>query len=326
MNQATYRFSVSFKESSQIIYMDQGLSLEQLLGLFWEHWKEQGLVGIHEGTVLSEEAFDLGVEKQAWILDSGETPVNRDWVASKNEAGKATVTLYFSSQEAACAAQEWLSFALQNKEVRAIEEVIPEDWNAEWKKSFKRFSLGKNWEVVPSWEKKKDSNKRTLRILPGAGFGTGTHETTQLCLELMENLSWKGSPSVLDFGSGSGILSIAAALLGASSVLGVEIDSLAVDNAKENAELNGVESKVQFISSLEDQSYDLVIANILRPVLIEFSDALIQRLRPGGRIILSGLIESDVKEIQSRYSALGVTWEAVSQKNEWWGLLGLLKA
>jgi ribosomal protein L11 methyltransferase len=163
-------------------------------------------------------------------------------------------------------------------------------------------------------------------VNPGAGFGTGTHETTQLCLERIGELSLQqslGGISALDFGSGSGILSIGLALLGAR-VDSVEIDSLAVENARENFELNQVSDQIRCYSDLSavDQvgagKYKLIVANILRPVLMEFAKSLVDRLQPGGILVLSGLIEEDVAPVQKRYLELLAGYQAVvSSKNEW---------
>ncbi len=160
-----------------------------------------------------------------------------------------------------------------------------------------------------------------LVILPGAGFGTGTHETTQLCLEAIGAQAEHGL--ALDFGSGSGILSIALALRG-FRVWGVEIDELALDNARENARLNALDSQVSWHTRLEQlpsgQKFDLLVANILRPVLVEFAPTLLNLLKPGAPIILSGLVESDVPQVVKAFG-LGSAAQ-VRAKNEWRGIIG----
>jgi ribosomal protein L11 methyltransferase len=158
--------------------------------------------------------------------------------------------------------------------------------------------------------------ERVLRINPGAGFGTGTHETTQLCLEAIAKAP--RAARALDFGSGSGILSIALALLG-SEVDSVEIDPLAIDNARENAGLNGVAGKIRLEERLDPApgSYGVVVANILKPVLLEFADPLVSRLAPSGALILSGLIERDVDEVAKRFGALLGRQPSVGERGEW---------
>ena len=127
----------------------------------------------------------------------------------------------------------------------------------------------------------------------------------------------------LDFGSGSGILSIGMACLGLR-VDAVEVDPLAIDNAKENSQLNGVQDKMCFLSGLQDSSrkYSVIVANILKPVLLEFAHELVQRLAPQGVLILSGLIEKDVATVGSRYSQLlGLPVSRVDQQGEWRALI-----
>jgi ribosomal protein L11 methyltransferase len=166
---------------------------------------------------------------------------------------------------------------------------------------------------------------------PGAGFGTGTHETTQLCLQAFAEGLEKGCSvsSVLDFGSGSGILAIGAAIRGARVVHAVEIDPLAVDNARENARLNGASERVTWASDLSGlnelrptDGYSVVFANILRPVLLEFVDQLTARISAQGMLILSGLIESDLDLVIQAYSArLAGFHLRVLSKNEWRALV-----
>jgi ribosomal protein L11 methyltransferase len=214
--------------------------------------------------------------------------------------------------------------------VGSIEEQKPQDWDAQWKASFLNAGEGvvvpPFWRIVPPWVNGGKSGEIALKINPGAGFGTGTHETTQLCLQALgETLKEKGQ-SVLDFGSGSGILSVAAALLGAS-VQAIEIDPLAIDNAIENARLNGVENQIRYFERLNEnqRGFSVVVANILKPVLIEFSRELTARLAPGGVMILSGLIDSDVDPVSKAYSdALGAHFE-VRNLGEWRALVAVKK-
>ncbi len=144
-------------------------------------------------------------------------------------------------------------------------------------------------------------------LSPGAGFGDGTHETTQLCLQAISAFAPRdGRPwRVLDFGSGSGILSIAAARLSAS-VDAVEIDDSARKHSLENARLNGVAERIRFAPALPcpAERYDLVVANILRPVLLDFADALVARRANRGTLVLSGLVATDVPEVVSRFLLL----------------------
>ena len=299
---------------------------EDFFAFLWQTFgDDRGLVGIHEGTLLSEDAFKEGLETESWTIDSAEAPRERDWVDSMSVE---SAVLYFSSKELAEKAHNEISGSVPF-DIGNVTEQVAEDWDAKWKASYTGVFIPPAWEVRPPWydEKTLPANHRLIRLNPGAGFGTGTHETTQLCLTALER-AFAGrdatSCDVLDFGSGSGILAFAGAILGAR-VDAVEIDELAVDNARENAALNGIQNRIEFQLKLEDLSnpkrYDVVLANILRPVLIEFARDLTARMKDDGSLILSGLIEQDVKEILEVYSRLLPGHKSVvTRLNEWRGV------
>ncbi|MCM2279275.1 MAG: 50S ribosomal protein L11 methyltransferase [Oligoflexia bacterium] len=298
----------------------------------WKELARHGLAGIHEGTVLSGDAAEQGLETESWTVDAGEAPRERDWVGHQS---RVSADFYFETESGAREAVRRLS-GIPGLVIAAPEEVPEQDWDAEWKASFlgsaNGVSIAPGWRVVPPWLEagagKNESGEWLLKINPGAGFGTGTHETTQLCLGAIADCAGLvpgalEGKRVLDFGSGSGILAVGAALLGAR-VDAIEIDPLAIDNARENARLNGVESRIEYARELPALSrtpaYDIVIANILRPVLLEFSEELLARLRSQGALILSGLIESDVPEVASRYGRLMGAQPEIRSLNEWRGL------
>lgn len=162
------------------------------------------------------------------------------------------------------------------------------------------------WSVVPPGVS-VPPGRQGIALHPGAGFGSGAHPTTRLCLQALASLA--PAPEVpwqmLDFGSGSGILSIAGARLGAT-VSAVEIDEQAIVHAEQNVRLNGLEDRICHARDLEGAHgpYALVVANILRPVLLAFAPALVQRLAPGGALVLSGLVATDVPELSVRYASL----------------------
>ncbi|MDR3608917.1 MAG: 50S ribosomal protein L11 methyltransferase [Oligoflexia bacterium] len=301
-------FKLRLKIARKVRVEDQKLSRDDFSSWLWAQFQDSGLLGIHEGTMLSEDAAEQGLETESWTVDAGEAPRERDWIEGQD---RTESELFFDTEASAQAAAKELA-RLTDVEIGEIAEQPQEDWDAKWKASFlgaeNGFQVPPFWHILPPWVTREFAGEVVLKINPGAGFGTGTHETTQLCLESIGEISRKRSLAlrpVLDFGSGSGILSIAAALLGAR-VDGVEIDPLAIDNAVENAAMNGVSDRVSFSKTLSSarSSYDLVIANILRPVLIEFSDDLVARMAPGASLVLSGLIERDVPEVRERFSAL----------------------
>jgi len=165
--------------------------------------------------------------------------------------------------------------------------------------------------IAPRWrivsERSADEGEEVeLVIDPGPGFGDGTHETTQLCLQSVAAIAPRNGPwRMLDFGSGSGILAIGAARLGAV-VDAVEIDAAASAHGERNARANAVADRIRHARTLEDTrgSFDFVVANILRSVLLELADALVARLASRATLVLSGLVSTDVPEVSVRYSSL----------------------
>jgi ribosomal protein L11 methyltransferase len=208
-----------------------------------------------------------------------------------------------------------------------VEAVEEQDWNAKWKASFTGIDVNENLRVLPPWSeewlslKAAGKTENVMAINPGAGFGTGTHETTQLCLGLIQGLGDLRGKTVLDFGSGSGILGIAAARAGAK-VYCVEIDPLANENAKENAELNSVSHQIQILEQIPEHlksgQVDLLVANILRPILIHFAPIIKSCLKKEAELVLSGLIETDVPLVIDEYQKGGAQFKVIEQKkNEW---------
>lgn len=181
-------------------------------------------------------------------------------------------------------------------------EVLEKDWAEYWKRFYKPFRIGSHLVVRPTWEEYQAQEQDVVIDLdPGLAFGTGTHETTALCAELIEQYYTGGT--VLDVGTGSGILAIAAARLGADDVLAIDIDPLAVRTARENVEKNRLNDKITVRQGdlLEGAMgpYDFAVANILADVIIMLSDPLRRALKPGGIFVCSGIIrdrEEDVRQ------------------------------
>jgi ribosomal protein L11 methyltransferase len=288
----------------------------------WLDPERSGFLGAHEGTLLSEEAAEQGLETESWTVDSAQAPRERDWVGGQ---GRVEAELYFVTAKAAESAAKRLE-ASTDARTLGVAEQPAQDWDAQWKASFlgspRGLRVPPNWRVVPYWVSDSEAgiaaDERVLRINPGAGFGTGTHETTQLCLQAIAESRPSAGARALDFGSGSGILSIALARL-ECAVDSVEIDPLAIENAKQNADLNGMSARIRFADTLSDspESYGLIVANILRPVLLEFAEPLAARLASGAPLILSGLIERDVAEVSARYTALLGRKPGIQALGEW---------
>lgn len=181
-------------------------------------------------------------------------------------------------------------------------EIDAADYENEWKKYYKPIAT-KHVTIVPTWIKyEKKDGENVMRLDPGMAFGTGSHATTRMCLELME-VSGK---DVIDVGCGSGILGIAAKIAGAKSVYMCDIDEQAVEFAIKNAELNGVDATIEKADLLEgDMTADFIFANITADILMRFSKSIGKHLRKDGRIVLSGIIDSRLEEVIQCYEQAG---------------------
>jgi ribosomal protein L11 methyltransferase len=200
-------------------------------------------------------------------------------------------------------------------ELKVRRKVLPgEDWSEKWKSFFKPLIIGKNIVIKPTWESYEPKAGQVLiEIDPGRAFGTGKHPSTALCLEILElilgeSFSKKmGSvTSVLDVGTGSGILGIAAAALGVRRILGLDIDPLALEVAQENLYRNGVQ-EIMSVSSMPlhqvDETYDLVMANLTGPVIIQMAANLSRCVSPKGWLLLSGILNQEMEEVVKSFQA-----------------------
>ncbi len=204
--------------------------------------------------------------------------------------------------------------------------IEDQDWMNSWKQHYKPIRLGKNLIVVPSWIEMDTAGKIALRIDPSMAFGTGTHPTTQLCLELVEEYTKPGM-LVFDVGCGSGILSIAAIKLGAAKALGVDIDPLSVKATLENAEMNQVSAEIQVelgsVSEIKSGQFGvaqspLVIANILAPVIIRlFGMGLHDLVQPGGTLLLSGILDHQAADVRKAAEEYGLSFLEIRQSLDW---------
>lgn len=189
-------------------------------------------------------------------------------------------------------------------------KVKEEDWATEWKKYYHPIKVGKRLVVCPSWEHYDLAEDEVMISLdPGMAFGTGTHDTTRLCMQLLEE-HVTAQTTVLDMGCGSGILSIAAMLLGGKSAVGVDIDDTAVRVANENAAMNHVTEKTTFLcgdlTNKVSGTFDLICANIVADVIIRLSPVIPQFLKQDGVFIASGIIAERADEVVSALEAIGL--------------------
>lgn len=207
-------------------------------------------------------------------------------------------------------AQHLLSLAAQESGMDTVppffvREVPEKDWVRETQAQFDPIHIGKNIWIVPSWHTTPDSNGMVLQLDPGLAFGTGSHPTTRLCLEWLEE-QVKPGMAVLDYGCGSGILAIAAAKLGAGRIDGVDIDAQAVATAQENAANNQCRIHChlpgQYAETAGDARYDIVVANILSGPLQALAPTIAARLKPGGLLLLSGILDWQENDVISAYA------------------------
>ncbi|MDV2683073.1 50S ribosomal protein L11 methyltransferase [Alkalihalophilus lindianensis] len=202
-----------------------------------------------------------------------------------------------------------------------LAEVNEEDWATAWKKYYKPVKISKSITITPTWEEYEPTEEEmVIELDPGMAFGTGTHPTTVLCIQALESVV-KGDEDVVDVGTGSGVLSIAAAKLGAKSVLGLDLDEVAVESAALNVKLNNVSDVVSVRQNnlLEqvDGKYEVIVANILAEVIVQFVQDAAAILKPGGAFITSGIIKRKKQEVKDALVAAGFTIEEVVEMDDW---------
>ncbi|NLY78337.1 MAG: 50S ribosomal protein L11 methyltransferase [Lysinibacillus sp.] len=201
-------------------------------------------------------------------------------------------------------------------------EVNEEDWATAWKQYYHPVKVSERFTVVPTWEEyePKSSDELIIELDPGMAFGTGTHPTTVMCLQALEKVV-KQNDTVIDVGTGSGVLSIASALLGASKVHALDLDIVAVKSAQENVALNKVDHIVEvtqgnLLESVKEQA-DVVVANILAEIIMTFTDDAYSIVKPGGTFITSGIIGAKKEDVKSALEKSGFTIEEVLMMEDW---------
>ena len=202
------------------------------------------------------------------------------------------------------------------------EEIIQsKNWNEEWEKSREVIRISDKMVIKPTFKNYiSEKDEIVLTIDPKMSFGTGEHQTTKLVLNLLESIV-KKDVKVLDVGSGTGILSIAAIKLGAKTAVAVDSDPLCFDNCNENCELNNVSGFVKIIcggiNDVKENDFDLVIANIQKNVLMEIAEEIKKRIKKNSIVILSGLLKEDEVEIVNHYSLLGFNKSKLQSMDKW---------
>lgn len=236
---------------------------------------------------------------------------------------ESLIHLFFSPQDNLNAKLEFLN-------IRFLEAGIPleisttkvkeDDWANNWKQYYHPTRIGQNIIIRPSWEQYTPQSDKDVVITldPGIAFGTGSHETTRLCLTMLEKYMQPGA-AVLDVGTGSGILAVAAAKLGASSVLGIDIDAHAVLVADENSRLNGTAVTFRAGNLVDDVCgrYNLITANIVADIIIILLDDMARFLADGGTAVLSGIIDIREEDVLQKIAAEGFKAVETLRENGW---------
>ncbi len=234
-----------------------------------------------------------------------------------------SVHLYLAPDEDAAPEISLLHSRLADAQLHyrlSVSGVEQQDWENGWKAYYHTLEIGRRLAVVPSWEEYGGTGRTVLRLDPGMAFGTGTHETTALCLILLDE--WiAGGERVLDIGTGSGILAIAALKLGAAEADGVDIDPMCVRTAGENAARNGVADRFHLrvgdLAQTARGRYQIITANIVANAILQLAPAVPSLLAPGGRFVASGVIDTRRQEVAEGLAAAGLVVEEMREKNGW---------
>ena len=241
-----------------------------------------------------EDAY-AGTENEQAIFGEPGMPAEQIWQQSK------VIALFGEHNEAAAAVKA----AAQECGLKDLsydsETLEDQDWVRLTQSQFDPIQISERLWITPSWHKAPAGNAVNLQLDPGLAFGTGSHPTTRLCLKWLDT-QLKGGESVLDYGCGSGILTIAALKLGAGSAVGVDIDEQAIRASNDNAAQNNVQAHFYLPDGLPQGQFDVVVANILANPLRMLGEMLAARTKQGGRIVLSGLLAEQSEELGEIYS------------------------
>ena len=272
---------------------------------------------VSNGGIYIEDYRDL--EQQAWEIAHVDL-IEQDLLDQPRDIVK--VHMYLAPDENPA---EILPLFKERLEASGVEYKLEtngieqEDWQNAWKKYYHAMDIGQRLAIVPGWET-YDTDRIVITMDPGMAFGTGTHETTSLCLETLDSMV-KGGERVLDIGTGSGILAIAALKLGAAEAEGVDIDPMCVRTAGENAELNGVQDHFRvLVGDLSDKAsgkYDLITANIVANAILHLAPAVPALLAENGTFIASGIIDTRRDEVADGLRAAGLEVVEIREENGW---------
>lgn len=272
---------------------------------------------VSNGGIYIEDYRDL--EQQAWEIAHVDL-IEQDLLDQPRDIVK--VHMYLAPDENPA---EILPLFRERLEASGVEYKLEtngieqEDWQNAWKKYYHAMDIGQRLAIVPGWET-YDTDRIVITMDPGMAFGTGTHETTSLCLETLDSMVQSGE-RVLDIGTGSGILAIAALKLGAAEAEGVDIDPMCVRTAGENAERNGVAEHFKvLVGDLSDKAsgkYNIITANIVAAAILSLAPHVPVLMAPGARFIASGIIDTRKEEVLAGLRAAGLEPVEVKEKRGW---------
>ncbi len=287
-----------------------------------------------EGAQIEDKVPLTPLEKEAMFVDILPDMPEDDDVAYlscfvENDGSVDRDKLLADIKEVLKETAEYCEIGAGTVEVSETEDV---DWINNWKQYFHQFYID-DLLVIPSWEqvKPEDSDKKVLHIDPGTAFGTGMHETTQLCIRAIKK-HLTPETRILDVGTGSGILSVISLMYGAKEAVGTDLDPCAIPAVADNKANNGIKDdafKVIIGNIISDKAiqdevgyecYDIVVANILADVLVPLTPVIVNQMKKGGVYITSGIINSKEAEVRAAIEAAGLTVEAVDYQGEWVGI------
>jgi ribosomal protein L11 methyltransferase len=287
-----------------------------------------------EGAQIEDKVPLTPLEKEAMFVDIlPDMPVNDDVAYLscfvENDGSVDRDKLLADIKEVLKETAEYCEIGAGTVEVSETEDV---DWINNWKQYFHQFYID-DLLVIPSWEqvKPEDSDKKVLHIDPGTAFGTGMHETTQLCIRAIKK-HLTPETRILDVGTGSGILSVISLMYGAKEAVGTDLDPCAIPAVADNKANNGIKDdafKVIIGNIISDpaiqdevgyECYDIVVANILADVLVPLTPVIVNQMKKGGVYITSGIINNKEAEVRAAIEAAGLTVEAVDYQGEWVGI------
>ncbi len=285
--------------------------------------------------------FDLGI---TGVQTKDKVPLTDDETSSMfidfppelgKDDGRCEVEFYIERddpellEKVKIAVEDCKSFVDIGAGIISSEDCADEDWENNWKEFFHAFNINDIW-ICPTWEEPPEEAKKkaVIKIDPGTSFGTGKHETTQLCVEALGNYVNPGC-KVLDVGCGSGILAIISRKLGAGDMTLVDIDENCITSARENLDVNGIlgdglrlfagdlTCDVDLQKKVGTDEYDVVTANILADIIIPMSDALYASVRPGGILITSGILDIKEKAVRNALEDAGFSYVSAEKLGEW---------